>query len=118
MPIEFIQAGAREFAAELRAAATRAPAEAHTEVAKSAGRLEADMKARAPVRTGALRDGIGTDFDEDGLGAAVGPTAPYAHLVEFGTAHMQPKPFVRPAEDAEEPRFAAAVDAMSRRLLP
>lgn len=34
-----------------------------------------------------------------------GPAAlPHAHLVEFGTAHMAPQPFMRPAWDAERDR--------------
>lgn len=32
-----------------------------------------------------------------------GPSAlPHAHLVEFGTAHMRPQPFMRPAWDANK----------------
>jgi len=118
MPIEFIQTGALAFAAELRAAATRAPAEARHELGQSADRLEKAMKAGAPVRTGTLRDSITADVDEERLSAEVGPTESYAVPVEFGSVHMAPQPFVRPAEDAEEQRFGAAFDAMSRRLLP
>lgn len=66
-------------------AEARAIAEA---VAEEARRL-------APVRTGELRDGIHAAEAPDG--ADVVSEAPHSVFVEYGTMHMSPQPFLRPA---------------------
>jgi len=48
-----------------------------------AGRLAEEMRERAPVRTGRLRDSI--RVVRVGQVRLVGPTVPYALFVEFGT---------------------------------
>ena len=48
-----------------------------------AGRLAEEMRERAPVRTGRLRDSI--RVARIGRFRLVGPTVPYAPYVEFGT---------------------------------
>lgn len=50
-------------------------------------------KARAPVRTGKLRDSISAEAD--GLSARVYTDCPYAAAVEFGTSKRPPQPFMR-----------------------
>lgn len=73
-------------------------------------------RARAPVRTGALRDSIGGSYRlskrqkrlhrkasaEEYFVGAGGKGARHAHLQEFGTVHHGPQPFLRPAFMAEQ----------------
>ncbi|OLT24415.1 hypothetical protein BJF79_13820 [Actinomadura sp. CNU-125] len=58
-------------------------------------------QAICPVDTGHLRSSIGVDFDPDGLGFEAGPTANYAHFVEFGTSRMSPQPYLLPVFDQQ-----------------
>lgn len=44
----------------------------------------AAAQAAAPVDTGNLKNSIGQDFDDDGLGFEAGPTAEYGAAIEFG----------------------------------
>lgn len=49
-----------------------------------------------PVRTGDLRRGITHELiGKDSV--AVGDTVDYAIYVEYGTRHMEPRPFIKPA---------------------
>lgn len=73
-----------------------------------------DAKARVAVRSGELRDSL--EFStklskrqrakhrkESTVEVFVGAAAlPHAHLVEFGTISMAPRPFMRPAWDANK----------------
>jgi len=52
-------------------------------------------RARVPVRTGYLRSTIYSRIK--GWVAEVGAEAAYAMFVEFGTRHMQARPFLYPA---------------------
>ena len=68
-------------------------------------------RARAPVKTGALRDSIGgghrlskrqkrlhrKESAEEYFVGAGGKGARHAYLQEFGTVHHGPQPFLRPA---------------------
>lgn len=51
---------------------------------------------RVPVDTGHLKNTIGVDFDDDGLGWEAGPTASYGAAVEYGA-----KPHVIRARNAK-----------------
>lgn len=81
-------------------------------------------KAAAPVKTGGLRDSIkmsekltpaqsrkhrkaGRGQFEDFVGSA----SPLAHLVEFGTEHSAPQPFLGPVWDAMAPRVLESLRA-------
>lgn len=83
---------------------------------KHAEPFAAKMAAMAPVRTGQLKAGVGVGTtlskhqksqfrkeheDDVVVFAGVGPL-PQAHLVEYGTSHSAPRPFARPAWDAEK----------------
>jgi HK97 gp10 family phage protein len=87
---------------------------------KSLEPILAAAKANAPVATGRLRESMiissqlkrsqrGRQETRTGVTMYVGSGAagkvryaPHAHLVEFGTAHRSPKPFMRPAFDANK----------------
>lgn len=68
-----------------------------------------EAKRLVPVRTGELRDSITTQVSKRNGGdkervALIGfkrPASSRAHLIEFGTSHSAPHPFLRPAMDAK-----------------
>lgn len=47
---------------------------------------------KVPVDTGNLKNTIGQDFDDDGLGFEAGPTANYGADVEYGTRAHEIRP--------------------------
>lgn len=61
-----------------------------------------------PVDTGNLKNGIGVDFDSDGLGFTAGPTASYGGYVEFGTSRMAPRAYMGPSFDRFIPQAVEA----------
>lgn len=78
-----------------------------------------DARRDVPVRTGELKRSlkIGTKLirsqrDPAGVGAvrvyvgASWPSGAHAHLIEFGTAHSGPRPFLRPAWDANKKKVS------------
>lgn len=52
-------------------------------------------KTLCPVRSGALRDSI--DIQKEGDDYTIGSDLPYSGIVEYGTMHQAPQPFMRPA---------------------
>ena len=80
--------------------------------------IQEEARARVPVKTGRLRDSIiVTKVPSEGQGVVVtvgtSRKAPYGHLVEFGTRHSSPRPFLRPAFDA---RAGEALDKIGDTL--
>jgi HK97 gp10 family phage protein len=69
-------------------------AKAGEEIAERAGALvvAGDMRNRAPVDTGVLRNSITVSSAEEG--AQVSATVPYARFVQFGTRYMEAQPFI------------------------
>lgn len=62
--------------------------------------LADDTRARAPVKSGKLRNSIETEMDETDRHEKFGRViarAPYALFVEYGTRYRSAKPFMRPA---------------------
>lgn len=125
--------GLRELGAKLQALGldmTKDTARKATGVA--AGLVAETAKARVPVKTGLLKSQIITKRIPPGQAKGLGATsmhivtvrqgtkrrkgkmagvgAPHAHLVEFGTVHSAPQPFLRPALDENVSR---AIDAMA-----
>jgi HK97 gp10 family phage protein len=88
-----------KLAADLQAAGPKAETLTRTVIKKIAFDTVAGAQAIVPVDTGNLKNSIGQDFDDDGLGFEAGPTANYGHYVEFGTSRMSPQPYMRPAFD-------------------
>jgi HK97 gp10 family phage protein len=76
-----------------------------------------DGQVFCPVDTGNLRNGIGVDYDGDGLGFEAGPTANYGPYVEFGTSKMAPHAFMGPALDHNTPAVVAAVEELGGSIL-
>jgi len=69
-------------------------AEVGEQIAERAGAqvVANDMRQRAPVDTGALRNSIKVSSAEEG--AKVTAAVPYARFVQFGTRYMEAQPFI------------------------
>lgn len=77
-----------------------------------AERIAQAAKERVPVDSGALRDAIHTDARGKGVYVVAGDHHTfYGHMVEHGTSHSAPQPFLVPAfeENAELVRKLAGV---------
>ena len=77
-------------------------------LAKGAGDIAAQAAVIAPIRTGHLRASIKprrVSSDEYIITAG----AAYAGFVEYGTVHMRPRPYMRPATDAVIPSVEKAL---------
>ena len=80
--------------------------------------IEEAAKERVPVKTGALRDAIHTEFKGDADWAVVAGNrdAFYGHMVEFGTTHSPAHPFLVPAAEARRMEVQKIVAAALRHL--
>ncbi len=78
-------------------------------LAESAEALAENAKARAPFKTGELRESISVEASEDGLLLEVIADAPHAPLVEFGTRKLPAQPFMVPAAEEEFPKIREAL---------
>lgn len=83
----------------------------------AAAQVAAAAQARAPVRTGALRDSITPVPDPESGFARVTAQAPHAGYVEFGTSDTPAQPFLRPAADSSRSGVIAAIAAALARVL-
>lgn len=76
-----------------------------------AEKLLADIKARAPVRTGALRDGMYVN-PVSGIAAfhvGIGSREDYWSYPEYGTRFMAARPFIGPAVQAGLPELKSVM---------
>jgi HK97 gp10 family phage protein len=89
-----------------------------TAVRAGAEAVSAQAKQRVPVESGALRDAI--HVERGGVGeytvVAGDREAFYGHLVEFGTVHTPPRPFLVPAAEASRDEITAAARTALRGL--
>lgn len=85
-------------------------------VRKASFDVEAQAKNRAPVDTGALKNSISTEFEDNGLTGIIAPHVEYATFVEFGTRRMSAQPYMTPAAEAVKPAFVAAMKQMLQEL--
>lgn len=68
--------------------------------------LKTTAISEVPKKTHALERSIDTTVDADKLSLALtsgGPGAKHAHLVEYGTVHSRPNPFMRRSIRKERP---------------
>lgn len=63
------------------------------------------------IDTGNLINSIQEDFPNEITGVVYTPVA-YAPILEFGGAHIAPRPFFTPAAEAKWPEFLAAMQAL------
>jgi HK97 gp10 family phage protein len=77
-----------------------------------------DAKSRAPVRSGALRDGIHTEtLSPTSLKVSTDDKTTYAGFMEFGTSRISPRPFMTPASESAKARLPKTVgDAIKEAL--
>lgn len=76
--------------------------------------VEAAAKERVPVESGELRDAIHVDTQPEGVYVIAGDNKTfYGHLVEHGTSHSPPEPFLVPALEANR----AAVVELAKHAL-
>lgn len=118
MKFQFDADAFADYGKHLSAEAQRITARAALVVQKSAFDLQRGAMSRCPVDTGNLRGSISTEF-RGGAGsieAEIGPTAHYGGYVEDGTSKMAPQPYMGPATDEVEPKFLAAVAALTEGL--
>ncbi|MEU8371447.1 hypothetical protein [Micromonospora tulbaghiae] len=118
--------GFRELAADLHSAAANAADEAEKVVKKGALNVKRDAAKRV---TGLSHlphypRAIGYDVTRKGpvTEALVGPDTnkrqgSLGHLIELGSPTSAPRPHMLPAGDAEEPRFAKAMEDLAVRLI-
>ena len=85
-------------------------------VRKASFDIEGQAKDRAPVDTGALKNSISTEFENNGLIGIIAPHVEYATFVEFGTKRMSAQPFMTPAAEAVAPAFISAMKQMLQEL--
>lgn len=79
---------------------------------KTARGIEADWKARAPVKTGTYRRSIHTDEEPEPGVSVVGTSLtnpPYPVYLEYGTRYMAARPSATPAAEKGRRDFAANV---------
>lgn len=72
-----------------------------------------DAKSRAPALTGALRDAIHVERSKLAEYRVVAGNTEvfYGHMVEHGTSHSPPHPFLVPAAEAQRPALESAARA-------
>jgi len=80
----------------------------HEQLALWAADVENFARQLVPVKTGRLRGSIFTRVHE--WVANIGAEAPYAMFIEFGTRHVQARPYLYPALEENLPRLEAAID--------
>lgn len=87
-------------------------------VKETAQAVETDAKARAPVKTGNLRDNIKADtaMTDAELRALVVAWAYYSVFIELGRRGAAAQPFLLPALEAARAGFIASLRAVLRGL--
>lgn len=81
--------------------------------------VEGDAKKRAPVDTGMLRNSISHRVRKEGLKAIgeVGTATEYAVPIEFGTAKMEPQPFLTPSVEENKQTITDIIARQIKRKL-
>lgn len=98
--------GVDELIAKIEAIKDEAPRRLAVATTAGAMRVHADAVRRAPYKTGNLRRSIHPDITEatkDRTVIEIGTDVEYAAYMEFGTARIAPRPYLRPALDENRP---------------
>jgi len=78
--------------------------------------VQRSAQARVPVETGELRDAIHTQSEPEGEYVIAGDNrAFYGHLVEHGTSHTPPRPFLVPALEENRKEILTLVKTALKR---
>ena len=86
-------------------------------IEEGAEHVAAAARQRVRVASGKLRDAIHTDDQDEGVYVVAGDTdAWYGHLVEHGTAHTSPHPFLVPSLEENRDTVTGMVRASLRGL--
>lgn len=124
-----VQAGSSDLRAlihDLDQASANALDEVEKVVSKGALNVKKDWRERwsGHPHIPRLPYAVGYDLErgEDMVRAEIGPDkdlpqGPLGNVIEFGTVHNAPIPGGLPALDAEEPRFAQALEDLGEQLL-
>jgi len=117
----------KAFTRDLERAARIMPAEAAKVVAKAAVNIKKDARRRVSGLKHAPAYPFSITFDDvqrTGTYAKteVGPDkdkrqGALGNILEYGSVHNHPHPHLAPAAEAEEPRFARAMDALAAKAL-
>jgi HK97 gp10 family phage protein len=113
--VEGLEALKRKFAALPRAVRE----EIKAALVKSADELVGMQKRLAPVRTGALRDSIHYEIEDDGVRAVVSTDLFYSRFVEFGTPPHENQGEFKGSENPGAPArpfFYPAYRALRKRI--
>jgi HK97 gp10 family phage protein len=74
-------------------------------------------RVRVPVDTGHLREAIHVTVEREGFHVVAGDKeAFYGHMVEHGTTHSPPHPFLVPAFEENKERLVESVNEAIRKL--
>ncbi len=73
--------------------------------------VAADMRRGAPIKTGALRDGIQAEINASQLEGIAASTAEHSKYVVHGTSRMEAQDFITPAAELSRRRFPRRVRA-------
>lgn len=65
-------------------------------------------------QTGTTKRSIGLEIVDSGMTASVGPETEYSPYLEYGTRFMDAQPFVKPALDAQKPKFKQDMQKLVR----
>jgi HK97 gp10 family phage protein len=68
-----------------------------TKMRKTGEAIVSIARELAPERTGQLKAGIGYTYRQSDQTLSIHADAPWSVFVEYGTRHMRPQPYLRPA---------------------
>lgn len=75
-------------------------------------KMQADADFTQGYQTGATKDSIKLEIEDDGMTAKVGPETEYSPYLEYGTRFMDAQPFVRPSLNEQKQKFKSAMQKL------
>ena len=106
-----------EFQRNLQELGKRLENAARDVVEEAGAAILENAKARAPTKTGKLKESIVLETEEDGLSVTIKATAPYAKAVEFGTLRQPAQPFMFPALEEERANIGKTFLAKTKQAI-